>query len=425
MDSIAEGLKPGSAVRAGMVLGKLGSTGNATADFPHKHLEIYPSLAAYREGGTGSSRISPEKTRVNPRDWYARTFPGLDTAAAPRGPAPPVADRSIVAGRSAPSADGTVPPMPGRMGVDPPGLPAGGRAALEASVAGSSLGQPLTPLTDQIPVASSPAAGSGVVPPSAPSPGAGAGPSPGAGLPTGAGVPASALGTPPPAIGGDKVGRRAYGPEAPIPGAPPTLDGRPTRFPPSVVWGPQDSGGGRVEGAPLLVPEAPAPAGAALVEPIAPSGPGDTGPDGEPAPAPPIAAPAGTPPGSEGITPSTSGGISAPSTSVTGGTPMPEYRGGDPDTTVAGRPPGGSTTPATPVTSVPSGTDGQYPQWARDAFQWPSDQTRSDPFGGPLGAAGGSAWQGGKIGQIFGFGSGPVQIPTMKNFFGSFFGGFG
>lgn len=67
-------VKPGQAVKAGTVLGTVGYSGNASADFPHNHYEVirkqYYDAFKGRPPGRETSKDSLNAGRIDPRQWY-------------------------------------------------------------------------------------------------------------------------------------------------------------------------------------------------------------------------------------------------------------------------------------------------------------------------------------------------------------------
>lgn len=67
-------IKAGQAVKAGTVLGTVGYSGNASADFPHNHYEVirkqYYDAFKGRPPGRETSTSSLNAGRIDPRQWY-------------------------------------------------------------------------------------------------------------------------------------------------------------------------------------------------------------------------------------------------------------------------------------------------------------------------------------------------------------------
>ena len=87
LQDIAPGLKAGDKLAANAIVGELGHSGNAGAEFPHLHLEVFPDKAAYDKAKAGSSRVN-WNMRVNPRKYYSslsQSAPAPDQIAAQQG----------------------------------------------------------------------------------------------------------------------------------------------------------------------------------------------------------------------------------------------------------------------------------------------------------------------------------------------------
>ena len=87
LQDIAPGLKAGDKLSANAVVGELGHSGNAGAEFPHLHLEVFPDKAAYDKAKAGSSREN-WNMRIDPRKYYSSLSPSAtapDQLAAQQG----------------------------------------------------------------------------------------------------------------------------------------------------------------------------------------------------------------------------------------------------------------------------------------------------------------------------------------------------
>src|SRR5690606_9989922 len=73
----SKGLKAGSKVKAGDVLGTVGHSGNANSNFPHNHYEVikkdyYDSYTSKGQNppGRANSQAELNKGRINPHEYY-------------------------------------------------------------------------------------------------------------------------------------------------------------------------------------------------------------------------------------------------------------------------------------------------------------------------------------------------------------------
>jgi murein DD-endopeptidase MepM/ murein hydrolase activator NlpD len=63
-------VKAGAKIKAGQVLGFVGTSGNAGAEFPHAHVEVFANDQKYRASFLYPSSLRGIKTRVDPRKFF-------------------------------------------------------------------------------------------------------------------------------------------------------------------------------------------------------------------------------------------------------------------------------------------------------------------------------------------------------------------